>query len=142
LLLSFTKVQEAVYMKLLTGKIVLGATLAISLGSFTYPAGASVPPPMQPVRYVGKKVVGIQVAQVERDVDEKGYEVKSEAKGAEHAVRAAHRRHERNEYRHRTIAGKVDSKVDEVKNETTGAGHAVGRAHDQHEALEHSEGRD
>jgi hypothetical protein len=136
-----TKVQEAVYMKLLTGKIVLGATLAISLGAFTYPAGASVPP-IRPAKYVGTKVVGIQVAQVERDVDEKGYEVKSEAKGAEHAVRAAHRRHERNEYRHRTIAGKVDSKVDEVKNETTGAGHAIERAHDQHEALEHSEGRD
>ncbi|MGA9724517.1 MAG: hypothetical protein WBQ86_18800 [Candidatus Binatus sp.] len=128
-------------MKLLTGKIVLGATLAISLGAFTYPAGASVPP-IRPAKYVGKKVVGIQVARVERDVDEKAYEMKSEGKGAVNAVDAAHRRHERNEYRHHTIAGKADSKVDEVNNEAVGATHAVERAHDQHEALEHSEGRD
>jgi hypothetical protein len=137
-----TKAQEAVYMKLLTGKIVLGATLAISLGAFTFPAGASVPPPIRPAKYVDKKVVGIQVAQIERDVDEKAYEVKSEARGAAHAVRAVHRRHERNEYRHHTIGSKLDSKVDEVKNETTGAGRAIERAHDQHEALEHAEGRD
>lgn len=129
-------------MKLLTGKIVLGATLAISLGAFTFPAGASVPPPIRPAKYASKRVVGVQVAQIERNVDEKADEVKSEARGAAHAVRAAHRRHERNEYRHHTIAGKVDSKVDEVNNEAVGSTHAVERAHNRHEALEHSEGRD
>jgi hypothetical protein len=128
-------------MKKFNGMIVVGAALAISLGTFTIPAGASVPP-LQPTKYVGKKVVGIQIAQVERDVDEKADEVRNGTEGAVNAVDAAHRRHERNEYRHHTIEGKVDSKVDEVGNEARGAGHAVERAHEQHEAVEHSEGRD
>ena len=128
-------------MKLSTGKIVLGTALAISLGIFTLPAGASVPA-MGQSKSVSRQIAGVQIAQVQRDVDEKADEVKSEAVGAAHAVRAVHRRHERNEYRHHTISSKLDSKVDEVKNETTGAGHAIERAHDQHEALEHSEGRD
>jgi hypothetical protein len=128
-------------MKLLTGKIVLGATLAISLGAFALPVGASVPP-MTQHDSVNKQIVGVQIAEAGRVIDEKADEVKSEAKGAAHAVRAVHRRHERNEYRHRTIGSKLDSKVDEVKNETTGAGRAIERAHDRHEALEHAEGRD
>ena len=128
-------------MRILTGKIVLGATLAISLGAFTLPAGASVPP-MRPTKYVGRKIVGVQIAQVGHELDEKVDEVKSEATGAKSAVVAVHRRHERNEYRHHTIGSKLDSKISEVKNETKGAGHAIERAHDQHEALEHAEGRD
>jgi hypothetical protein len=128
-------------MKLLTGKIVLGATLAISLGAFTLPAGASVPP-MAQHESVNRQIVGVQIAEAGRVIDEKADEVKAEATGAAHAVRAVHRRHERNEYRHRTIGSKLDSKVDEVKNETTGAGRAIERAHDRHEALEHAEGRD
>ena len=128
-------------MKLLTGKIVLGATLAISLGAFTLPVGASVPP-IGHRNTVSNQIVGVQIAEAGRVIDEKADEVKSEAKGAAHAVRAVHRRHERNEYRHRTIGSKLDSKVAEVKNETTGAGRAIERAHDQHEALEHAEGRD
>lgn len=128
-------------MKKFNAKIVVGAALAISLGSLTIPASASVPP-LQPTKYVGKKVVGIQIAQVERDVDEKADELRNGATGAVNAVDAAHRQHERNEYRHHTIEGKVDSKVDEVGNEARGAGHAVERAHEQHEAVEHSEGRD
>jgi hypothetical protein len=128
-------------MKLLTGKIVLGATLAISLGAFALPVGASVPP-MGHRDSVNNQIVGVQIAEAGRVIDEKADEVKSEAKGAAHAVRTVHRRHERNEYRHRTIGSKLDSKVDEVKNETTGAGRAIERAHDQHEALEHAEGRD
>ena len=50
--------------------------------------------------------------------------------------------HERNEYRHHTIAGKVDSKIDEAHNEAVGATNAIERAHERHEAVEHSEGRD
>jgi hypothetical protein len=124
-------------MKLSTGKIVLGTALAISLGTMTLPVSASVPA-MGHGESASRQTTGVQIAQVQRDVDEKADEVKSETVGAAHAVRAVHRRHERNEYRHHTIG----SKVDEVKNETTGAGHAIERAHDQHEALEHSEGRD
>ena len=128
-------------MKKINGKILVGAALAISLGAFTIPAGASVPP-LTPAKYVSKKVVGIQIAQVERDVDEKADEVRNGATGAVDAVDAAHRQHERDEARPHTIRGKVDSKIDEVNNEAVGAGHAVERAHEQHEAVEHSEGRD
>ena len=128
-------------MKILTGKIVVGAALAISLGAFTIPAGASVPPLVH-TNTVIKPVPGIQIAQVARDVVEKADEMRNGTVGAVNAVDAAHRRHERNEYRHHTIGSKLDSKVDEVKNETKGAGHAIERAHDQHEAVEHAEGRD
>ena len=128
-------------MKKINGKTLIGAALALSLGGFTIPASASVPP-VRPTKYVGKKVGGIQLAQVERDVDEKADEIHNGATGAVNAVEAAHRRHERNEYRHHTIEGKIDSKVDEVGAETRGAGHAIERAHRQHEAVERSEGRD
>jgi hypothetical protein len=128
-------------MKKINGKILVGAALAISLGAFTIPASASVPP-LRPAKYVSRKVVGIQIAQVERDADEKADEVRNGATGAADAVDQAHREHERDEYRHHTIRGKVDGKVDEVNNEAVGAGHAVERAHEQHEAVEHSEGRD
>jgi hypothetical protein len=128
-------------MKKFNSKIVVGAALALSLGGFTIPASASVPPP-QSTKYVARKVGGIQLAQLARDVDEKADEVHNGATGAVNAVDAAHRRHERNEYRHHTIEGKVDSKVNEVGAETRGAGHAIERAHQQHEAVERSEGRD
>jgi hypothetical protein len=128
-------------MKLSTGKIVLGAALAMSLGTFTFPAGASLPP-MAQTKSVEKKNVPIQIAELGQKIDEKADEVKAEARGAKDAVVAEHRRHEANEYRHRTIGGKIDSKVGEVKNEAKGAANAVDRAHDQHEALEHAEGRD
>ena len=126
-------------MKKFNSKIVVGAALALSLGGLTIPASASVPPP---TKYVARKVGGIQLAQLARDVDEKADEVHNGATGAVNAVDAAHRRHERNEYRHHTIEGKVDSKVDEVGAETRGAGRAIERAHRQHEAVERSEGRD
>ena len=128
-------------MKKFNGKFVVGAALAISLGGFTIPASASVPP-SQPTKYVSKKVGGIQLAQVARDIDEKADEVHNGATGAVNAVDAAHRRHERNEYRHHTVEGKVDSKVNEVGAETRGAGNAIERAHREHEAVERSEGRD
>ena len=130
-------------MKLSTGKIVLGATLAISLGAFTLPAGASVPSNTQS-KSVPSKIVGVQYAQVtvEEKVDEKADEVKNEAVGAKDAVVAEHRRHEANEARPHTIKGKVDSKIDEGKNEVTGAANAVDAAHEAHEATEKSEGRD
>jgi hypothetical protein len=128
-------------MKLSTSKIVLGATLALSVGAFTFPASASIPTTQS--RANVKKNVGIQIAQVPlgQKVDEKAVEVKSEAKGAKNAVVSAHRRHERNESLHHTVGGKIDSKVGEVKEETSGAANAVDRAHENHEALEHSEGR-
>ena len=97
-------------MKKFNGKFVVGAALAISLGGFTIPASASVPP-SQPTKYVSKKVGGIQLAQVARDIDEKADEVHNGATGAVNAVDAAHRRHERNEYRHHTIEGKVDGAI-------------------------------
>jgi hypothetical protein len=129
-------------MKTITGKIFVGAALAISLGTFTIPAGASVPP-LRPTTYVGtKRVGGVQIAQLARDVDEKADEVKDGATGAVNAVDAAHRRHERNEYRHHTIAGKVDSKINEVNNAAVGATDAMQRAHERHEATERAEGRD
>ncbi len=130
-------------MKLSTGKMVLGATLAISLSAFTFPAGASAPATTQNGTAT-RKDVGVQYAQVpvEQKIDEKADEVKSEATGAKNAVVAVHRRHERNEYRHHTIGSKVDSKVSEAKNEAKGAAQAIERAHDQHEAQERSEGRD
>jgi hypothetical protein len=128
-------------MKLLTGRIFLGATLAISLGGFAFPVSASVPP-LKPTRTVSTKVSGIQIAQAARDIDEKANEVNNATTGAVNSAEAVHRRHERNEYRHRTIGSKVDSKMSEVKNETRAAGHAVERAHEQHEAVEHAEGRD
>jgi hypothetical protein len=128
-------------MKKINGKTLIGAALALSLGGFTIPASASVPP-VRPTKYIGNKVSGIQIAQVERDVDEKADEIHNGATGAANAVEAAHRRHERNEYRHHTVEGKIDSKVDEVGAETRGAGHAIERAHRQHEAVERSEGRD
>jgi len=87
---------------------------------------------------VAKKTVGIQLAQA----DEKADEMHDAADGAKNAVVSAHRAHERNEYRHRTIGSKIDSKISEVKNEARGAGHAVERAHERHEAVERSEGRD
>jgi hypothetical protein len=129
-------------MKLSTGKIVLGATLAISLGAFTLPAGASVPSDAQSKST--SKIVGVQYAQVtvEQKVDEKADEVKNEAVGAKDAVEAAHRKHEANEARPHTMTGKVDSKMDEGKNEVTGAANAVENAHEQHEVTEKSEGRD
>ena len=80
-------------MKTITGKIVVGAALAISLGAFTIPAGASVPPTGHS-NTVNKPVVGIQIAQVARDVDDKTDEVSDGADGAVNAVDAAHRRHE------------------------------------------------
>lgn len=130
-------------MKLSTGKIVLGATLAISLGAFTLPAGASIPSNSQS-KSVPATIVGVQYAQVsvEQKVDEKADEVKSEAVGAKNAVVAVHRKHEANEARPHTMTGKVDSKIAEGKNEVTGAANAVENAHDQHEATERSEGRD
>ena len=128
-------------MKTTTGKILVGAALAVSLGTFTIPAGASVPPP-QPDKYVSKKAGGIQIAQLARDVDEKADEIKDGATGAVNALDAAHRRHERNEYRHHTIHGKVDSKINEVNNEAVGATDAMQRAHERHEATERAEGRD
>jgi hypothetical protein len=128
-------------MKTITGKIIVGAALAVSLGTFTIPAGASLPPNGHNYS-ANQPLAGVQIAQLARDVDQKADEMKAEAKGAAHAVREVHRRHERNEYRHRTIGSKLDSKVYEVKNETTGAGRAIERAHDRHEALEHAEGRD
>jgi hypothetical protein len=128
-------------MKTITGKIFVGAALAVSLGTFTIPAGASVPPP-RPDKYVSKKAGGIQIAQLARDVDQKADEIKDGATGAVNAVDAAHRRHERNEYRHHTIHGKVDSKIGEVHNEAVGATDAMHRAHERHEATEHAEGRD
>ncbi len=128
-------------MKTTTGKIFVGAALAVSLGTFTIPAGASVPPP-RPDKYVSKKAGGIQIAQLARDVDEKTDEVKDGATGAVNAVDAAHRQHEANEYRHHTIAGKVDSKIDEGRNEAVGATDAMQRAHERHEATERAEGRD
>ena len=128
-------------MKTITGKIFVGAALAVSLGTFTIPARASVPPP-RPDKYASKKAGGIQIAQLARDVDEKADEVKDGAKGAVDAVDAAHRQHERNEYRHHTIAGKVDSKIDEGRNEAVGATDAMQRAHERHEATERAEGRD
>lgn len=128
-------------MRLSNRKIVIGPMLAISLAAFTLPVGASVPA-VRHNKSSSRTIAGVQIAQLARDVDEKTDEVNNEAKGAVNAVDAAHRRHERNEYRHRTIHSKVDSKVHEVKNETAGAGRAIERAHDQHEALEHAEGRD
>ena len=128
-------------MKTLTGKIVVGAALAISLSALTIPARASVPP-MAHGDTVIRPVAGIQIAQVARDIDQKTDEVRDGTQGAVNAVDAAHRQHERNEYRHRTIGSKLDSKVNEVKSEAKGAGHAVERAHERHEAVEHSEGRD
>ena len=103
-------------MKILTGKIVVGATLAISLSDFPIPAGASVPPLIHTSTVI-KPVPSIQIAQVARDVDQKADEVRDSATGAVDAVDAAHRRHERNEYRRGPIAGKVDSKIDEAHNE-------------------------
>jgi hypothetical protein len=141
LLLFLWQGQGGRIMKILTGKIVVGAALAISLGAFTIPAGASVPPLIH-TNTVIKPVPGIQIAQVARDVDEKADEVRDGATGAVDAVDAAHRRHERNEYRHHTIAGKVDSKIDEAHNEAVGATNAMHRAHERHEAVEHAEGRD
>jgi hypothetical protein len=131
-------------MKLSAGKIVLGATLAVSLGAFTFPASASIPSTTQQSAAAAKKGVGIQLAQatVEQKVDEKADEVKNEATGAKDAVVAAHREHEANEARPHTMTGKVDSKIDEGKNEVSGAANAVESAHDQHEAQERSEGRD
>jgi hypothetical protein len=128
-------------MKTITGKIVVGAALAISLGAFTIPAGASLPPPGHSDS-VNKPLAGIQIAQLARNVDEKTDEVRDGATGAVNAVDAAHRRHERNEYRHHTIAGKVDSKIDEGRNEAVGATDAMQRAHERHEATERAEGRD
>src|SRR5260370_21290407 len=89
------------YMKLATGKIVLGATLAISVGAFTFPATASIPPTAQN-KSVAKKTVGIQLAQGGRHVDEKVDEVNNRARGAKNAVVSVHRRHERNQVPHRT----------------------------------------
>ena len=128
-------------MKTLTGKIVVGAALAISLGAFTMPARASVPPLVRGDTVI-KPVAGIQVAQVARHIDEKTDEVRDGTEGAVNAVDAAHRRHEANEYRHHTVEGKVDSKVREMKSEAKGAENAIERAHERHEAVEHSEGRD
>jgi hypothetical protein len=125
------------YMKLSTGKIVLGTALAISVGAFTFPAGASIPTTAQN-KSVARKTVGVQLAQVDEKVDE----MHDAAHGAKNAVVAAHRRHERNEYRHRTIGSKIDSKIGEVKSEAKGAGHAIERAHENHEAVERAEGRD
>src|SRR4029077_5429414 len=91
------------YMKLSTGKIVLGATLALSVGAFTCSASASIPTAQS--RASITKNVGIQLAQVTvgQKVDEKADEVKAEATGAKNAVVSAHRRHERNERLHHTV---------------------------------------
>jgi len=127
-------------MKISTGKIVLGATLAISLSTFSFPVSASIPPTAQ-TKSVERKNAPIQLAELGQKIDEKADEVKAEATGAKNAVVAAHRQHERNERLHHTIGGKIDSKVGEVKNETTGAANAIDSAHEHHEALEHAEGR-
>ena len=128
-------------MKILNGKIIVGAALAISVGAFTIPARASVPP-MAHGDTVIRPVAGIQIAQVARDIDEKTDEVRDGTEGAVNAVDAAHRRHEANEYRHRTIGSKIDSKVHEVKSGARGTAHAIERAHERHEAVEDSEGRE
>lgn len=130
-------------MKLLTGKTVLGATLAISLGVFTVPARASIPPKAPQSTAASKMGVGIQLAQVtiEQKADEKADEVKNEAVGAKDAAVAVHRRHEADEARPHTMTGKVDCKVNEGKNEVAGAANAVDAAHEQHEAQERAEGR-
>ena len=128
-------------MKTISGKIVVGAALAISLGAFTIPAGASLPP-IGHSDSVSKPLAGVQIAQLARDVDEKADEVKDGAKGAVNAVDAAHRQHEADEARPHTVAGKVDSKIDEGRNEAVGATDAMQRAHERHEATERAEGRD
>ena len=128
-------------MKLLNGKIFLGTTLAIALGAFAVPAGAAVP--LKANSDVMSNV-GVQYAQADVDevAHEKAHEIKSGTVGAANAVRAAHRRHERNEYRHHTVGSKIDSKINEVDSEAKGAGRAVERAHNEHEAVERSQGRD
>src|ERR1700676_1036951 len=141
LLLLLWQGQGGRIMKISTGKIVIGAALAISLGTFTIPAGASVPP-IGHNYSADKPLAGVQIAQLARDVDQKADELKDGATGAVNAVDAAHRRHERNEYRHHTIHGKVDSKINEVNNEAVGATDAMQRAHERHEATERAEGRD
>jgi len=130
-------------MKLSPGKIVLGATLAVSLGAFTFPAGASVQSNTQS-KSAPTQIVGVQYAQVsvEQKADEKADEMKNEATGATDAVEAEHRKHEADEARPHTMKGKVESKMNEGKNEVTGAANAVENAHDAHEAQEHAEGRD
>ena len=128
-------------MKLSTGKIVLGAALAVSLGAFTLPAGASLPTAQS--KSAPSTIVGVQYAQVtvEQKADEKADEVKNEATGATDAVEAEHRKHEADEARPHTMKGKVESKMNEGKNEVTGAANAVENAHDAHEAQENAEGR-
>jgi hypothetical protein len=130
-------------MKLSTGKIVLGAALAVSLGTFTLPAGASVPSSTQS-KSAPSQIVGVQYAQVtvEQKADEKADEIKNEAVGAKDAVEAEHRKHEANEALPHTMKGKAESKMNEGKNEVTGAANAVENAHEAHEATEKSEGRD
>ena len=128
-------------MKISNGKMIVGAALAISVGAFTIPARASLPP-MGPGDTVIRPVAGIQIAQVARDIDQKTDEVRDGTEGAVNAVDAAHRRHEASEYRHRTIGSNINSKVHEVKSGARGVGHAIERAHERHEAVEQSEGRD
>ena len=128
-------------MKLSTSKIVIGATLAVSLGAFTLPAGASLPNTQS--KSAPSTIVGVQYAQVtvEQKADEKADEMKNEAVGAKDAVEAEHRKHEANEALPHTMKGKAESKMNEGKNEVTGAANAVENAHDAHEAQENAEGR-
>ena len=86
--------------------------MAITLGTFAVPAGQAVP--LKANSDVMSNV-GVQYAQADVDevAHEKAHEIKSGTVGAANAVRSAHRRHERNEYRHHTVGSKIDSQADQ-----------------------------
>jgi hypothetical protein len=132
----------------ISGRMFVGATLALSLGAFAFPVCAATGTSSTSPR--ADRSVSMQLAQAETEEHHeltdkavgKANEVKSEVKGAAHAVRKAHRHHEATEGTHHTIGSKLDAKVDETKAEVKGAASAVKAEHEKHEAAEGVEPRD
>ena len=130
-------------MTLKIGKLFIGAALALSLGGFALPVGASIAPPQAPSNpgFIGKEApLGIQYAD-ETDhltykAESKANEAGDEVRAAKDAVKARHRAHEAGEVYHEDMGDKAESKMDEIKDSARDAKNAVKAEHRAHEAAE------
>lgn len=138
-------------MNLISGKMFVGATLALSLSAIAFPVCAASS--TSSVSPKADRAISMQLAQEEHhDLNEtehhemldkatdkaagKAHEANAEVTGAAHAVRKAHRHHEATEGMHHTMSSKVDAKIDEAHDEVKGAADSVKATHDAHEAAE------
>jgi hypothetical protein len=132
-------------MTLKIGKLFIGASLALSLGGFAMPVGASIAPssaPSTPNTIGIEAPILVQYAEEEEHhelkykAERKADEVEDEARAANSAVKMRHRAHEAAEPYHDGVVDKTESKMDEMKDSARDAKDAVKAEHRAHEAAE------